>query len=359
MAPTITQHPREPLRAPRSLKNTICPSTARLTPETAGEELFQQPKATSLPFSPAPCPPLMVLAQPQLQRGGGHSTPSPGPLPPSRLQPGPWAGSTCLEQPSWARSHQHGGKQRGSTQSLQDCRRENLPECPAVGQGAWHAGAAGGHCYKYERSRQANTGEVAKIKYIYPSQQSGCGSLARQQASPTSGTGTGAHQHCAAPAPAQQQPGLWAATEALPWPPSKQSQHRWGALEGCDLPCAAGTKHVGTTAPGMWLLQPPSLQHRARDYFWGAEVTCTQALKSHSSLLVLLLLYFQVSQQGSYLYRGSCPPHAVSQMHFGGCSQPRAFPALLSPPAPALRGTGLPAPAGRRAEGLTHTEPSQ
>lgn len=162
-------------------------------------------------------------------------------------------------------------------------------------------------------------------------------------------------QHCVGTAAA----GLAGGHRGSALAPSKQSHTRGELWRGCDLPCAAGTKHVGTTAPGMWLLQPPSLQHRARDYFWGAEVTCTQALKSHSSLLVLLLLYFQVSQQGSYLYRGSCPPHAVSQMHFGGCSQPRAFPALLSPPAPAPCGTGLPAPAGRRAEGLTHTEPSQ
>lgn len=219
-----------------------------------------------IPTTKGHLPPLLASSVPSphgarpapdaARQGAQH--PQPRTPVPARPQPGPWASSTCLGQPPWAHSHQHGRKQRGSTQSLQEQRWENLPEHPAVGQGAWHAGAAGGHCYKYECSRQANTSKVAKIKYIYPSQQSGCGSLARQQAS----EGERAQQVAQGPVPtstAQPLPQRRAGTAAA----GLVGGHRGSALAPLQaVPAPVGSTGGGETclvqrAPSTWAGQPP------------------------------------------------------------------------------------------------------
>lgn len=157
---------------------------------------------------------------------------------------------------------------------------------------------------------------------------------------PASGTGTAPGQPRSAPRPtACLAPGWWPLQGWWP-PPGLVAPSRAGgpSKAGGPLQCNGGCNggaatYLGGgpatgvppqppgTAPGPLPPAPP------RDYLGGAEATCARALKSHSSLLVLLLLHLEVSQHGRYLYRGGCPPHAASQMHFQSCSQPGAFPA--------------------------------
>lgn len=138
-------------------------------------------------------------------------------------------------------------------------------------------------------------------------------------------------------------------TQPTPCASQRHSSAMVGEMVRCDLPCG-GTSHGSTTTTlRSCLLQGPSLQHRLGTIY-GELKSLALGLSSHIRLLVLLLLRFKVSQHRRYLYRGGCPPHAVSQMHFGSCSQPGAFPAPFS--RQQRRGAGLPAPAGHQAEGL-------
>lgn len=65
-----------------------------------------------------------------------------------------------------------------------------------------------------------------------------------------------------------------------------------------------------------------------RDYFWGTEVTCIWALKSHSSLLVLLLPHLKVSQHGAISVEAVvphmlCPRCSCVAAHIQALPQPR------------------------------------
>lgn len=110
------------------------------------------PKATVLPSAaPAACQHLAALARPQLQQGGGPQHPPPGetPIPHTSEAAPSWGwGSLPLRE-------QRASALRGHTKPPGT--DEKPPEASVAGPGVWCRGAWGGHGYKYDRPRQANT----------------------------------------------------------------------------------------------------------------------------------------------------------------------------------------------------------
>lgn len=122
--------------------------------ERAGEKLFQHAEGHRPPLRRPGCMPASCGARsaPAAARGGGdRSTPRLG-RPPS-LTPArrPLAGAGAASH-SGSREPPH----YEGTQSLRE-QTEKPPEASVAGPGVWCRGAWGGHGYKYDRPRQANT----------------------------------------------------------------------------------------------------------------------------------------------------------------------------------------------------------
>lgn len=118
------------------------------------------------------------------------------------------------------------------------------------------------------------------------------------------------------------------ATSVTPgwWP---LQYHGVGGNGECSLPCTWGTSHRSTpTPPGTAASPCTPPPAPPRDYFWGTEVTCIRALKSHSSLLVLLLPHLKVSQHGAISVEAvvphmPCPRCSCVAAHSQALPQPR------------------------------------